>query len=64
MNKIPRFMNEYAKYQIDTMAENDIMADEPKVKATNKICKAQKLYECGLITVNEAMKMICDCFAD
>ena len=64
MNKIPRFMKEYAKYQIDTMAENNLMGDVPKVKATNKICKAQKAYENGMITVNEAMNMICNCFTD
>lgn len=64
MNKIPRFMKEYANYQINMMAENNLMTDEAKVKAANKICKVLKDYERGLITVDETMNNICHCFSD
>lgn len=64
MNKIPRFMKEYASYQIKSMSEYDLMGETAKAKACQKITKAQSAYYRGLITVSEAMEMICHCFAD
>lgn len=64
MNKIPRFMKEYASYQTRTMNTNDLMAESEKAKARQRITKAQSLYYRGLITVDEAMKIIYECFKD
>lgn len=62
MNKIPRFMKEYASYQIKSMNKYDLMAESVKAKACQRITNAQSAYYRGLITVDEAMKIICECF--
>lgn len=62
--KIPRFMKEYASYQIKTMCENNLIDEAVKAKAVAKIAKAESLYGSGLITVDEAMNMIYNCFTD
>lgn len=64
MNKIPRFMKEYASYQIKSMNKYPLMAESVKAKAYQRITNAQSLYHRGVITVDEAMKMICEYFGD
>lgn len=64
MNKIPRFMKEYASYQIKHMEVYVLMGEHVKEKARQKIIDAQSLYSKGYITVDEAMKMIGECFKD
>lgn len=58
MNKIPRFMKEYANYTMKCIWNNTnipmIIAD----KKAEKIRKAIRSYEKGYITISEAMKVI------
>lgn len=60
MNKIPRFVHEYANYQ-KKMAKT-LPNKEYAVKANEKIDRVIKVLERGLITVDEAMNAIYHCF--
>lgn len=64
MRKIPRFMKEYASFQIKSMYENELMSYNAKEEACQKITMAQAFYSRGSLTVTEAMDIICHCFAD
>lgn len=62
MNKIPRFVTEYANYQkkfAQTLPNKEHME-----KAIKVIENTVKILERGLITVDETMNAITHCFAD
>ena len=61
MNKIPRFMKEYANFQKQSICNGELIKQEIKDKATENVDKALRTYERGLITINEAMKLIMNC---
>lgn len=56
MNKIPRFVHEYANYQKKSVAT--LPNEEYATKANEKIDRVVRVLERGLITVNEAMNAI------
>lgn len=60
MNKIPRYMKEYANAQRKSYADNDLMQKKYKDAAMEIIERVLKNTERGLITINEGMKMLCD----
>ena len=62
MIKIPRFMKEYASYTKKAVFNSELMNDEIKQKAIKKIDKALQLTERGLITIDEGMSLIINCF--
>lgn len=62
MNKIPRFVKEYAAYQKRSIKEYDLMRMDYKEKAIKKVDGALRVLEKGLITVDEAMNLIMKCF--
>ena len=62
MAKIPRFMKEYASYTKKTIFNSALMNDEIKQNAIVKIDKALQLTEKGLITIDEGMNLIVNCF--
>ena len=64
MVKIPRFMKEYASYTKKSIFNSELMMDEIKQKAIVKIDKALQLTEKGLITIDEGMKLIVNCFEE
>ena len=59
-----RFIKEYANYQKKYMSNNELMLDKIKDRAIKKIDRALQARERGLITVNETMKLIMECFVD
>ena len=62
MAKIPRFMKEYANYTKQSISNSKLMKKEIKEKAIAKVNKALQLTEKGLITIDEGMKSIMNCF--
>ena len=62
MVKIPRFMKEYANYTKKSILNSELMNDEIKQKAIKNIDRALHLTENGLITIDEGMKLILNCF--
>lgn len=58
MLKIPRFMREYANYEIKCYQSNKLMRPEAKEIYINAISGAVKDYQKGLITVEETMRII------
>lgn len=62
MNKIPRFVKEYAAYQKRSIKGYDLMKADIKEKAIKKIDRTLIVLERGLITVDEAMNLIMKCF--
>ena len=58
MGKIPRFIKEYASYTKQSISNSKFMKKEIKEKAN----KALQLTEKGLITIDEGMKSIMNCF--
>ena len=62
MAKIPRFMKEYASYTKKAVFNSKLMNDEIKQKAIKNIDKALHLIEGGLITIDEGMRLILNCF--
>lgn len=62
MVKIPRFMKEYANYTKQSISNSELMKKGNKEKAIVKIDKALQLTEKGLITIDEGMKSIMNCF--
>ena len=53
--KVERFIKEYASYQIKAINSNELMKQEYKEKALNRIDNILKAKERGMITVDEAM---------
>lgn len=62
MVKIPRFMKEYANYQKQSISNCELMKQEIKEKVFTKIDNALRATERGLITIDEGMKSIMNCF--
>ena len=62
MVKIPRFIKEYASYTKKSVFNSKSMNDEIKQKSIKNIDKALHLTEKGLITIDEGMKLILNCF--
>ena len=62
MVKIPRFMKEYASYTKQSILNCELMKPEIKEKAITKIDDALRVTEKGLITIDEGMKSIMNCF--
>ena len=62
MLKIPRFIKEYASYTKKSIFNSELMNDEIKQKAIKKIDRALHLTENGLITIDEGMRLILNCF--
>ena len=62
MVKIPRFMKEYANYTKQSIFNCELMKPEIKEKAITKIDNALRVTEKGLITIDEGMKSIMNCF--
>lgn len=60
MNKIPRFVKEYANYQ--KKFAKTLPNKEYATKAKEKIDRVVRVLERGLITVDEAMNAIYHCF--
>lgn len=64
MVKIPNFMKEYASYTKKSIFNSDLMMDEIKQKAIKKVNRALYLTERGLITIDEGLKLIVNCFEE
>lgn len=62
MAKIPRFMKEYASYTKQSISNSKLIEKEIKEKVITKIDKTLQLTENGLITIDEGMKSITNCF--
>lgn len=60
MNKIPRFVHEYANYQ--KRLAKTLPNKEHTTKANERIDRIIRSLEGGLITINEAMNAIYHCF--
>lgn len=58
MNKIPRFMSEYAGSQRKYFQHNELIQKEYKDFAIQSIDRVLEMYKRGLITVNEGMEML------
>ena len=56
--KVERFIKEYANFKKEEIRNNELINKENKEKAFFKIDNVLKLKEKGMITVNEAIKMI------
>lgn len=57
--KAERFIREYAAYQKRYIKEKAFfLTEERKKEAVNKVDRVVKIRESGLITVDEALKMI------
>ena len=59
-----RFIKEYANYKIDEILKNELITEEEKRKAINKIGRIQFYASKQIITVDEAIKSILNCFTD
>lgn len=60
MNTIPRYMKEFANAQRKSYVNNELMQEKYKDTAVEIIERILKNTECGLITINEGMKALCD----
>lgn len=58
MNKVPRFVQEYANFQKRTLDNYDLMRPEIKQAGIDQIDGAVKALKRGLITIDEAMNLI------
>ena len=56
--KVERFIKEYANYKKNDYKSNELMKEDYKIKAINKIDRALTLRERGMITVDEAIRTI------
>ena len=56
--KVERFIKEYANFKKEEIRNNELINKENKEKAFFKIDNVLKLKEKGMITVDEAIKMI------
>ena len=54
-------MKEYANFQKQSICNGELIKQEIKDKATENVDQALRIYERGLITINEAMKLIMNC---
>lgn len=59
---VERYIKEYANACIREIEENDLMKSNVKNKAIEKIDKAVKLRDGGLIAADEAVKTILERF--
>lgn len=55
---VPRFLKEYANFQKNSFLHNELIKEEFKKLATERIDKAAFATERGTITVNEAIRII------
>lgn len=62
MVKFPRFIKEYASYTKKSIFNSKLMNYEIKQKAIKNIDRALHLAEKGLITIDEGMRLILNCF--
>lgn len=58
MNKVPRFMKEYAAYRIKEISSNELMSQVAKDKAAKRINATIICYKRGLISIDEAILTI------
>ena len=58
MNKAPRFMIEYANFQIRCLEHNKLMNDGIRNEIIRRIDRTVRMFERGFITVDEAMRLI------
>lgn len=57
---MPRYMKEYANAQRKSYVNNELMQKKYKDAAMKIIECILKNTECGLITIDEGMKALCD----
>lgn len=60
MNKIPRYMKEYANAQRKSYSNNELMRKKYKDAALEIINRILKNVERGSITIDEGMKLLCN----
>ena len=58
MNKPYRFMTEYATFQIKSLMANKLMNDGIRIETIRRLCHAMSLFERGMITVDETMRLL------
>jgi len=58
MTKLPRFLKEYASYSKRFIEKNNLMKTCYKDEKIKIINRSLNLAECGVITINEAIKII------
>lgn len=58
MLKLPRFVKEFASYQVKRITINELMDKETKEEMICKIEKAVHLLEQGMITIEECMQIV------
>lgn len=56
--RMERFIKEYANYRKNDITKNELMKKEYKINSIDTINKVLKLKDKGLITTNEAIKII------
>lgn len=67
MNKTPRFLKEFAHYQISEARKLESLFPENTEIYEKVILTCQRVfraYEKGFITINESMKLIASAFTD
>lgn len=62
MNKVPRFVKEYANYQKRQIDANTFMHVGKREELKCKVVVSEQSLKRGLITVSECMKMIADVY--
>lgn len=62
--KVERFIKEYANYKKKSINSNELMKQEYKEKALNRIDNMLKAKERGLITVDETISSIVNILND
>ena len=60
--KVERFITEYANSRKRNIIANDLMRENFKADAITKIDGAVRARERGLITVDETIRLILECF--
>ena len=60
MLKLPRFVKEFASYQVKRITINELMNKETKQEIIRRIEKAVSMAGYGLITISECMKLLSD----
>lgn len=58
MNKAKRFMIEYANWKIGQLEQNKLMNDGIRRELERRITKTVSMYQRGMITVDETMKLL------
>lgn len=58
MNKVPRFMKEYAAYRMKKISSSTTMSQVAKDELINRINSTIICYKRGLISIDEAMLTI------